>query len=527
MNSFQIIEIVTIVTIISFQFRIFIKTLYNIKKYKSIFPSSDSFYIEKIKLKVDVLKLHPKKILDNLFNYISESEPKILEEELLNDNGGLIRPAYYEIDNRVDIDLISYSSTDNNYVTKKICFSINTYLLRNRGIASDFHLIKDIVERNSDAIEDEVNQTISLPLYLGLLGTFIGIVIGLFQISGVSFSGNDSNLDYAISTLLNGVLIAMIASFMGLLLTIINTGYNFKGAKSIVEENKNDFYTFIQIDLLPLLNQNINSTLYSLQNNLHKFNDDFKINVTGLSSIMGKNYDALISQEKILTTLENMDISSFAKANVKVLQELQLTTENFTKFNKYLTLMNTIVESTTGFTGKINEMIERTDNFNELAKHIIFTFEENKKLTEFLSNHYNALDDSHQLINNSVMKVNAVLDDSLESLKNFTLDRISELQKITLKEMDLMENQYPEKWKKLDNLDLLNELKSILNEIKNNNTNQIKDVSKEVDLINRNLSDVSKSLVSITNNTNSSFSHFFKEFYVRIFSKKKVKNEKK
>ena len=319
----------------------------------------------------------------------------------------------------------------------------------------------------------------------------------------------------------------MIASFMGLLLTIINTGYNFKGAKSIVEENKNDFYTFIQIDLLPLLNQNINSTLYSLQNNLHKFNDDFKINVTGLSSVMGKNYDALISQEKILTTLENMDISSFAKANVKVLQELQLTTENFTKFNKYLTLMNTIVESTTGFTGKINEMIERTDNFNELAKHIIFTFEENKKLTEFLSNHYNALDDSHQLINNSVMKVNAVLDDSLESLKNFTLDRISELQKITLKEMDLMENQYPEKWKKLDNLDLLNELKTILNEIKNNNTNQIKDVSKEVDLINRNLSDVSKSLVSITNNTNTSFSKLFKEFYVRIFSKKKIKNEKK
>ena len=319
----------------------------------------------------------------------------------------------------------------------------------------------------------------------------------------------------------------MIASFMGLLLTIINTGYIFKGAKSVVEENKNDFFTFIQVDLLPLLNQNINSTLYSLQNNLHKFNDDFKINVSGLSSIMGKNYDALISQEKILTTLENMDIASFAKANVKVLQELQLTTENFSKFNTYLTLMNNIVDSTTGFTGKINEMMERTDNFNQLGKHIISIFEENKKLTEFLSNHYNALDESHQLINNSVMKVNSVLDDSLESLKTFTLERISELQKITLKELDLMENQYPEKWKKLDNLDILNELKTLLNEMKNNSTTQIKDVSKEVDLVNKNLIDVSKNLISIKNNTNNSLFKFLTEFFNRIFSKKKLKNEKK
>ena len=527
MNSFQILEIFTIIVIISLQFKIFINTLNNIKKYKTIFPYVDSFYIEKIKIKPEILKLHPKDILANLYSYLKDSEPKVLEEELLNENGDLIRPAYYEIDNRVEVDLISYNSDENNDTTIKICYSINTYLLRNRGIASDFHLIKDIVERNSDAVEDQINQTISLPLFLGLLGTFIGIVIGLFQISGLSFNGNDSNLDFAISTLLNGVLIAMIASFMGLLLTIINTGYIFKGAKSVVEENKNDFFTFIQVDLLPLLNQNINSTLYSLQNNLHKFNDDFKINVSGLSSIMGKNYDALISQEKILTTLENMDIASFAKANVKVLQELQLTTENFSKFNTYLTLMNNIVDSTTGFTGKINEMMERTDNFNQLGKHIISIFEENKKLTEFLSNHYNALDESHQLINNSVMKVNSVLDDSLESLKTFTLERISELQKITLKELDLMENQYPEKWKKLDNLDILNELKTLLNEMKNNSTTQIKDVSKEVDLVNKNLIDVSKNLISIKNNTNNSLFKFLTEFFNRIFSKKKLKNEKK
>lgn len=528
MNSFQLLEMTTISVIVAFQLFIFYKTLLNINKFKSIFPNADIFYIEKVYLLPKFLKLHPKDILANLDNYKEESEPDPLVEDEYMD-GELIRPAYYGTDERVEIEIISYNPSHDNIVTKKICHSLNTYLIRNRGIASDFHLIKDIVERNADAVEVEVNQTISLPLYLGLLGTFIGIVLGLFQISGVSFSGNDDALNLAIETLLNGVLIAMIASFMGLLLTIINTGYSFKGAKTIVEEHKNDFYTFIQIDLLPLLNQNINSTLYSLQNNLHKFNEDFKTNVSGLSSILGKNYDALVAQEKILTSLENIDISSFAKANVKVLQELKLTTENFSKFNKYLTYMNQIVNSTTNFTDKIDEMLERTDSFHNLGNHIIKTFEENKKLTEFLSSHYNSLDQSHQLINNSVMRVNSVLDSSLESLKEFTLDRITELQKITLKELDLMENQYPEKWKKLDNLDLLNELKLLLNEIKSNNASQRTQMNKVVDTINSNLLEATKNLSSIKNNTNNTLSKYFVDLFNRIFSKKKVKskNEKK
>ena len=110
MNSFQILEIFTIVVIISLQFRIFINTLNNIKKFKSIFPNVDFFYINKIKIKPEILKLHPRDILANLNSYLEESEPKVLEEELINENGILIRPAYYEIDNRVEVDLISYNS---------------------------------------------------------------------------------------------------------------------------------------------------------------------------------------------------------------------------------------------------------------------------------------------------------------------------------------------------------------------------------------------------------------------------------
>lgn len=493
MSSFQLIEALSILLIIAFQIYIFTSTSKKIKIFKSIFPEIENFYVTRIKLKPQLAAVHPKEILANLQKYILDSEPRALVKELISEDGILLRPAMYEDDTRIDIDIILCQFDDND-VTNNICNSLNTYLIRNKGVAADFHLIKDVVERNVDAKEDEINQTISLPLYLGLLGTFIGIVIGLFQISGVNFSGDANALDGAISSLLFGVMIAMIASFVGLLLTILNTGYVFKGAKSLVEDRKNDFYTFIQTDLLPLLNQNINSTLYSLQNNLHKFNEEFKTNVSGLSSVMGKNHDALIAQEKLLTTLKNIDIMAFADANVKILTQLNLSVEKFSQFNQYLGLMNAFVSSTNGFAEKVNVMIDRTDNFNILGQQIITTFEENKKLNEFLQNHYSALDESHQLITNSVNEVNNTLDSSLEQLKNFTQERINELQKITLKELDLMQNQYPEKWKKLDNLSYLETLSKNLIDIKASNINLIKTMSTEIDANNKVLNSINVQL---------------------------------
>jgi hypothetical protein len=380
-------------------------------------------------------------------------------------------------------------------------------------------LIKDIVERNAEVLENEINQTISLPLYLGLLGTFIGIVMGLIQISGMNFQTNSDSFDIAISTLLNGVMIAMVASFAGLLLTIINSGYYFKNAKSSLEESKNDFYTFIQIELLPLLNQGVNSTLYSLQNNLHKFNEEFNSNLTKLNSVMGKNYEALISQERILNSLENLDITEFAKANVKILKQLQFSTESFQEFNNYLGAMNSFVSQTTGLTTKMNEMIARTDNFNLLGQHILSTFQQNQKLIEFLQSHYNSLDESHQLITNSVGKVNNTLDESLDMLKTFTQEKIIEVQKLVSKELDLLETQYPEKWKKLDNLSHLKQLDENLSKLKVSNESQISLLSTELKKLNSTMEMTLEDIGIIKANSKNYISDKISSTLKKVFSR--------
>ena len=86
-------------------------------------------------------------------------------------------------------------------------------------------MIQDIVDRQINTLEDQIRPLISLPLYLGLMTTMIGIILGLFSMPDLAsamtgnFEKNDSLLNEGITSLIGGVKIAMIASFIGLGLT--------------------------------------------------------------------------------------------------------------------------------------------------------------------------------------------------------------------------------------------------------------------------------------------------------------------
>lgn len=81
-------------------------------------------------------------------------------------------------DNKIQITLIR-SKNNSSTELSEIINATNGYLIRNKGAVSDFNLIKDIVDRNIDTVDDEISNQLALPLYLGLMGTMIGIVIGL------------------------------------------------------------------------------------------------------------------------------------------------------------------------------------------------------------------------------------------------------------------------------------------------------------------------------------------------------------
>ena len=55
---------------------------------------------------------------------------------------------------------------------------INEYLAKNEG-TTDFGIIKDKVQNRLEALYEDATSKVSFPTYLGLMGTFFGVWIGL------------------------------------------------------------------------------------------------------------------------------------------------------------------------------------------------------------------------------------------------------------------------------------------------------------------------------------------------------------
>lgn len=480
---FETLEILGVISIIIGQIYIAYITFRRIEEYKTILLPSGRYNIVKVFIKMDdINSVNPRVILSQLNNYVYTGA-------ISNDNiyieVSLIRP-----------------ELPGSPALKNILEAINTYLIRNRSAVADFNLIKDTVERTASAIEEEVNNTISVPLYMGLLGTLLGIIFGLLNISSISVTGNTNEttdiLNAAIPVLLGGVRMAMFASFTGLLLTVINSGIFYRKAKTILERRKNDFYSFIQVELLPVLNQSINSSLSSLQNNLHKFNENFTRNINSLGELMYKNHDAILIQERVLFTLESLDINEFAKANITVLKELKKSTDSFHSFNLYISSVNEALENTKAIVFRLSELISKTDNMNSLAESIKISFAENNRLITFFNDHRTGLDESKALLRESVGGVSKTLKDAIGELNDTTKESISELRQMVTREIKLMNEEYPEKWKKLDHLEGINKNTE---QIKQNSSGQIGKMQTEISELKDFLKSMDDSLKEVAKNS--------------------------
>lgn len=427
MNNIESIVIFLVVVVLLIQSLVFFQTLYKIRKMKAIFKKGIQFKL--IKVIVPVYALQQMSVLSIL--------AKLKDFKSTYDTNDAVSDC-------VTINIVQEPENANSSL-KKIIFSINTYLIKNQGAASDFNLLKDIVERNCDAEDENINITVSIPLYLGLMGTMIGIVFGLFHISDISDNSDiTKNLGNGINVLLSGVKVAMLASFTGLLLTILNSAWFYRQAKSTVEQGKNDFYTFLQTELLPVLNQSVSSTLQTLQANFVNFNNEFAGNMNKLSVLMGRNYEALMAQEEILQILQNLDIKSLAESNVSVLLKFQRAMTQFNTFNQYIEQLSGMIESTYKLTAKVDNLFERSQNFETLAEGIQSSIVLNGHMIKFLTSHEAHIDNSKQMLVSSVNSVNGTLDTSLKDLAEFYTNSFSKLKQHIEETVKNFNDQIPE-----------------------------------------------------------------------------------
>jgi hypothetical protein len=236
---------------------------------------------------------------------------------------------------------------------------------------------------------DDATARMSFPIYLGLMGTFFGVFIGIS--SFLSNVWTDSVNDDAIKGLLIGVLVSMSTSFIGLLLTTLSN-YAFSDAKRKVDIDKNKFYDFIQTELMPSLDVSMVAALNKLHDTVTMFEPSFNRVI-----------------DRFQTTFDSCTKSfgnQFAD-NVKVVSRaVAVMGENMDK-----QLLSTIKSNS--IANGLQAFVEATDHFTELTNSLN-QFEKARRMmlraTDEVINMQKQYAESLEMPKELVIKVNAILD---------------------------------------------------------------------------------------------------------------------
>ena len=288
-----VLAIVIVVVVLYFQYKSFKETKEKIAQLAGFFPNETSFELVQSSITKEILQ--SKNRLEDFINNPPQRHipdpPSILpddeeDEDIDESDNASIQTEQIEY---ADVDLIRIKNGAGSSSFKEVIFETNAYLCKNVGTSADFSIIQDICERKIESLETQISNTVNVPLYLGLAGTFIGIITGLAGIAfniDTLFSAGEAAQTSPIRNLLVGVVIAMIASFVGLYLMIKNSSINYKKALVECDKNKNGYYDFVRRELMPVLSNSMASSLNSLKSVLGEFIGKFGHNLDAYASCL-------------------------------------------------------------------------------------------------------------------------------------------------------------------------------------------------------------------------------------------------
>lgn len=466
-----IIVIPLILVIIYFQIKVFLQARNKIELFRSIFPSNKQAYsISKVNLVVDESK-----------------DEDVLEDE---DSGEIWRDDDYENNDyhttrEVEVSQIDVPSS--NPTLSSIKNALNMYLQKNRGAASDFALMKDVVERYCGAEEEEITVVQPIPLYMGLMGTMIGIIVG---ISIIAANGGVEKLTN-VSSMMTCVAIAMVASLVGIVFTTI-ISWKAKGAKTQVEYRKNEFYSWLQTELLPVLSGNTVTALSLLQANLMKFNETFKGNIQEFDQVLSNVRQVSQDQANALDAISRIDITRVAQANVTVLRELQRSTSQLDRFNQYLTNVNGYLDAVNSLNNNLSNHLDRTAAIERMGIFFENEIEQVKTREEYIREVVGSVDNS---LEESFNQMVSTMNTYMAELRNKTTTELNEIrsayeqqQRAFVEKLKEQQNALSQKTdemnKVLQGIQSLSETKSAiaaLADVSRNNSRQLQQITRALE----------------------------------------------
>jgi len=386
-------EIVIIVClIIAFQMYVFADVLGKIKRFKSFFPNSSKMQITK------------KRLDDNSNEYV-----ELLEVQDVNSN-------FHEV-----------------------VWSTNEYLQRNKGAAADFNILKDISERHLEKFDNEIGNQINVPLYIGLGGTFIGIIIGLW---GITFSSTPTTAisSGSINNLLYGVIAAMSASFFGLLFTVWSS-WKYKLAAYKNDNDKNDYYDLLQRELLPALNTGVAKSLSTLNVVLNEFIRKFGENMDDYRDSGRLLNENLSKQQFVLEEINKLSITRTSTKIAAVFADLQESSQHLDKFLAYQKGLNEYVDKAENITQEMNNIISEFKDFNSNLKAVtdgsVVSIELQKQFKDSLEAHFPTRSDYREKWREQTDELNQDVKKVYFELYNYFREQTEQLRGFTENNNDL------------------------------------------------------------------------------------------
>lgn len=400
MNYWHTLELVIIIGVIIYQVYYTFNVERNIKSLKSVFSSKLTLrigFVERIKIGS----------IDFNSNDIHYEDKIDLNEESLSEIAG---------DDIVKLSLVD--SKGKNEIVVRIKNAINTYLINNFGAVVNFSIIKDIVEREIEVKDEEITQSITLPLYLGIAATMIGIIFGLFSMPELSGEG----FSLGVNALIGGVKIAMIGSLSGLVCTSYLSSFSYKRARRIVMKDKNKQLTYLQAKLLPELIKAEDTGVSGLKASLDRF-ARFATSISNdVLTAANQTSENLLLQKDVIEKVENMEVLKITKWNLNLFERMEDNMESLNNFSIYLTKMEQIA-------AQLAEFGNRTSDINKVVNAIDKTLSDSRQLTTFLTSHFEKIEGTGEAALKAVGIAESHFEDAINSLNERTDEMIGNLSK--------------------------------------------------------------------------------------------------
>lgn len=284
---------------------------------------------------------------------------------------------------------------------------INEYLGSCKGTAT-FGIIQNKTERRLTKLYEKAVSKASFPTHLGLMGTFVGVFLGLGAFLYSSATNPDGITDSAIHSLILGVLVSMLTSFVGLVMST-RANNSISNAKNKSDDDKNEFYEYIQNKLMPSVDVSLTEALGNLHQTVsdfepsfsrvidgfkatfrectNAFGDDFRRSVRGMVDAVGtmsgninkitENVDLL---EELLTRVSGAEWMRYMRQFADASDHFEKLTHSLNDFERARRMMLAAVQEAINLQKTYNESLtiprDVATSINTILQRVV-KFEEN------------------------------------------------------------------------------------------------------------------------------------------------------